>query len=211
MQASFRKLGSAGLRQSWSAWRHRLWYNPGLSNRVYFGTGAMGLMLIIFPALLGALATAKEYEIGTIIQAYASSLTAVQWILGKALLYVLIGIVEFVICFTLGYFAFGYNFPVESKRLARRHDSLSVCGSVFRNDDGQLARQPERRDSGRADGFVSAFVTALRILVCCPEYTGSRFAGCRDFCPQPITSRSFATPFCAMWDGAPRLRRRSHC
>ena len=91
----------------------RLWYNPGLSNRVYFGTGAMGLMLIIFPALLGALATAKEYEVGTIIQAYASSLSAVQWILGKALLYIVIGLVELAICFSLGMLAFEYQFPSE--------------------------------------------------------------------------------------------------
>jgi drug efflux transport system permease protein len=91
----------------------RLWYNPGLSNPVYFGTGALGMMLIIFPALLGALATAKEYEMGTIIQAYASSLTAAQWIAGKALIYVLVGLVEFVICFALGMFAFGYHIPSD--------------------------------------------------------------------------------------------------
>src|SRR5262249_59544260 len=91
----------------------RLWFNPGLSNRVYFGTGALGLMLIIFPALLGALSTAKEYEVGTVIQAYASSLTAVQWILGKAILYVVIGIVDLVICFTLGLLAFEFRFPSD--------------------------------------------------------------------------------------------------
>src|SRR5262247_3959679 len=91
--------------------QQRLWYNPGLSNRVYFGTGALGLMLIIFPALLGALTTAKEYEVGTVIQAYASSLTAVQWILGKAILYVVIGLVDLVICFTLGWFAFEFRIP----------------------------------------------------------------------------------------------------
>jgi ABC-2 type transport system permease protein len=93
--------------------QQRLWFNPGLSNRLYFGTGALGLMLIIFPALLGALTTAKEYEMGTIIQAYASSLTAVQWILGKGLLYVIVGLVEFVICFTLGLIAFDYRFPSD--------------------------------------------------------------------------------------------------
>jgi ABC-2 type transport system permease protein len=93
--------------------QQRLWYNPGLYDRVYFGTGGLGLMLIIFPALLGALTTAKEYETGTIIQAYASSLTAVQWILGKALLYVLIGLVEFVVCFTLGLLLFGFRFPTD--------------------------------------------------------------------------------------------------
>jgi len=91
----------------------RLWFNPGLSNPVYFGTGALGMMLIIFPALLGALATAKEYEMGTIIQAYASSLSAAQWIMGKAIVYVLIGIVEFVLCFALGMFAFGYRIPSD--------------------------------------------------------------------------------------------------
>jgi len=93
--------------------QQRLWFNPGLSNRLYFGSGALGLMLIIFPALLGALTTAKEYEVGTIIQAYASSLTAVQWILGKALLYVAIGFVEFIICFALGLIAFEYRFPSD--------------------------------------------------------------------------------------------------
>ena len=93
--------------------QRRLWYNPGLSDRVYFGTGGLGLMLIIFPALLGALTTAKEYETGTIIQAYASSLTAVQWILGKALLYVLIGMVEFVLCFALGLMVFEFRFPSD--------------------------------------------------------------------------------------------------
>jgi ABC-2 type transport system permease protein len=91
----------------------RLWYNPGLSNPVYFGTGGLGMMLIIFPALLGALATAKEYEMGTIIQAYASSLTAAQWIAGKSLVYVLVGVVEFVICFALGMFVFSYHIPSD--------------------------------------------------------------------------------------------------
>ena len=93
--------------------QQRLWYNPGLSDRVYFGTGGLGLMLIIFPALLGALTTAKEYESGTIIQAYASSLTAVQWILGKALLYVMVGLVEFVVCFILGLLVFEFRFPTD--------------------------------------------------------------------------------------------------
>jgi ABC-2 type transport system permease protein len=51
--------------------------------------------------------------VGTIIQAYASSLKASQWIIGKALLYVIIGLVEFVICFALGMFAFEYRFPSD--------------------------------------------------------------------------------------------------
>jgi ABC-2 type transport system permease protein len=95
----------------------RLWFNPGLSSPVYFGTGALGMVLILFPALLAALATAREYELGTIIQAYASSLTGAQWVLGKSLLYITIGLVELLICFVLGLFAFGYRIPVNPSAL----------------------------------------------------------------------------------------------
>ena len=146
----------------------RLWYNPGLSNRVYFGTGAMGLMLIIFPALLGALTTAKEYEVGTIIQAYASSLTAVQWILGKALLYVLIGIVEFVICFTLGYFAFGYNIPSNPSVLLVATILYLFAGVFFGMMMGNLAKNQSAAIQGVQMGsfllslLLSGYLFAVR-------------------------------------------------
>jgi ABC-2 type transport system permease protein len=91
----------------------RLWFNPGLVSRIYFGTGGLGMMLVIFPALLGALATAKEYEMGTIIQAYASSLRAAQWVLGKALLYIAIGFVEFLLCFAVGMIFFSFHIPTD--------------------------------------------------------------------------------------------------
>ncbi len=91
----------------------RLWYNPGLSDRRYFGSGALAMVLILFPALLGALAVSREHETGTIIQAYASTLSAPQWLLGKAIPYILVGLVEFIICFTLGLVLFSYRLPAD--------------------------------------------------------------------------------------------------
>jgi ABC-2 type transport system permease protein len=129
----------------------RLWYNPGLSDRVYFGTGGLGLMLIIFPALLGALTTAKEYETGTIIQAYASSLTAVQWILGKALLYVLIGLVEFVLCFALGLLVFEFRFPTDPTVLLVATVFYLLAGVFF----GMMC--------GNATGNQSAAIQAVQM------------------------------------------------
>jgi ABC-2 type transport system permease protein len=93
--------------------QRRLWYNPGLSNPLYFGTGALGMVLALFPALLGALATAREYELGNIIQAYASSLTGFQWLVGKALPYIILGFVELVICFVFGILVYGYPVPSD--------------------------------------------------------------------------------------------------
>ena len=93
--------------------QQRLWYNPGLSSSLFFGTGALGMVLALFPALLGALASAREYELGNIIQAYASSLTGFQWLVGKALPYIVLGFVELLICFVFGIFAFGYRLPTD--------------------------------------------------------------------------------------------------
>jgi ABC-2 type transport system permease protein len=132
LNASFAyKSGVSPQRRELVTLDQRLWFNPGLSNPVYFGTGALGMMLIIFPALLGALATAKEYEMGTIIQAYASSLSAGQWITGKALLYVLIGLVEFVICFVLGIFAFEYRIPSDPSVLVVATVLYLMAGVFF--------------------------------------------------------------------------------
>ena len=91
----------------------RFWYNPGLSNTRFFGSGALGLVLVLFPALLGALAVSREHETGTIIQVYASTLRAPQWLLGKAIPYIAVGLVEFVVCFGIGVLLFGYRLPPD--------------------------------------------------------------------------------------------------
>ena len=109
----------------------RLWFNPGLSNPLYFGSGALGMVLVLFPALLAALATAREYELGTIIQAYASSLTGAQWVLGKALLYIMIGLVELVICFVLGVFVFSYRLPTNPSVLLVATVLYLLSGVLF--------------------------------------------------------------------------------
>lgn len=91
--------------------RVRHWYNPGLSDSLFFGSGALGLVLILFPALLGALGAAREKELGTVAQAYASTLTAPEWVIGKAIPYVLIGMAQLAICFAMGTVVFGYTIP----------------------------------------------------------------------------------------------------
>jgi drug efflux transport system permease protein len=120
--------------------QQRLWYNPGLSDRVYFGTGGLGLMLIMFPALLGALTTAKEYETGTIIQAYASSL-----------LYVVVGLVEFVLCFALGLLVFEFRFPTDPTVLLVTTVFYLLAGVLF----GMMA--------GNATGNQSAAIQAVQM------------------------------------------------
>jgi ABC-2 type transport system permease protein len=70
----------------------RLWFNPGRKESLYVVPGTFGLILWIYPNLLAAIALAREKEQGTILQAYASSITAFELIVGKALAYLIIGI-----------------------------------------------------------------------------------------------------------------------
>src|SRR5205085_1674236 len=114
-----------------NSWRGRaaLIIPPNFERDVHRGAAPV-VQLMIDPGLLGALTTAKEYEVGTVIQAYTSSLTAVQCILGKAMLYVVIGLVDLVICFTLGLIAFGFRFPSDPTVLLVA-TLLYLMGGVF--------------------------------------------------------------------------------
>jgi len=96
----------------------RLWHNPGLSNDLFFGSGALAMVLILLPALLGGLAAAREHEQGTLIQAYASTLSAPEWLLGKGLPYILMAVVEFLICYAAGLFLLSYRIPPSPLLLA---------------------------------------------------------------------------------------------
>jgi ABC-2 type transport system permease protein len=68
----------------------RLWFNPGRKESLYVVPGALGVVLWIFPSLLAALAMVREKESGTILQVYASSITAVEFLGGKILAYLII-------------------------------------------------------------------------------------------------------------------------
>lgn len=74
--------------------RMRLWFNPGRKETLHIVPGAIALVTWIFPALLASFAMVREKEQGTILQLYASSITAFELILGKAIAYTLVGCLE---------------------------------------------------------------------------------------------------------------------
>jgi ABC-2 type transport system permease protein len=88
----------------------RLWFNPGRKESLYVVPGTFGLLLWIYPSLLSALAMVKEKETGTILQAYASSITAQELILGKMLAYVMVGLGEALAVYALGMIVFSLPF-----------------------------------------------------------------------------------------------------
>lgn len=90
--------------------RIRLWFNPGRKESLHIVPGAIALVTWIFPALLAAFAMVREKEQGTILQLYASSITAFELILGKAIAYFCVGFIESCIVVTEGMVVFGLSF-----------------------------------------------------------------------------------------------------
>lgn len=74
--------------------RLRLWFNPGRRESLYIVPGIFGVILWVFPSMLTAIALVREKEQGTLVQVYASDLTAVEWLGGKHLAYLIIGLGE---------------------------------------------------------------------------------------------------------------------
>ncbi len=70
----------------------RLWFNPGRKESLYIVPGIFGVILWVFPSMLSGIALVKEKEQGTVAQVYASDLSSTEWLLGKELAYLLIGL-----------------------------------------------------------------------------------------------------------------------
>lgn len=85
----------------------RLWFNPGRKESLYIVPGIFGVILWVFPSMLAAIATVREKEEGTIVQIYASDLSATEWLLGKEIAYLIISIGEALLTLTVAAVLFG--------------------------------------------------------------------------------------------------------
>lgn len=74
----------------------RFRYNQDFRSVFAITPGSMMLLLIIFPAMLTALGVVREKEMGSIANVYASPATVGEYLLGKQLPYVAIGILSYL-------------------------------------------------------------------------------------------------------------------
>lgn len=68
------------------------WYNPELNYKVFMTPGILGVLVIIITLILSAMNVVREREIGTIEQLNVSPIKKYQFILGKLLPFLLIGL-----------------------------------------------------------------------------------------------------------------------
>ena len=102
----------------------RLWFNPGREPRKFYGPGMFVLALSIFPPLLAALSLAREGEQHTLLQVYVSSISAREFLLGKILAGMVLGLAEWLL-------ALGLMFTMFGLRLAGDPTPLVVASLLF--------------------------------------------------------------------------------
>ncbi len=95
----------------------RLWFNPGRKESLYIVPGIFGVIFWVFPSMLAAIAMVREKEQGTILQVYASDLSALEWLLGKGLAYLLVGIGETLVVMGVAAVVFGIRLASEPSPL----------------------------------------------------------------------------------------------
>ena len=71
-------------------------YNPTFESIYTMGPSIPALLLLLFPAILAAVSVAREKEIGTITNFYVTPTSRLEFLVGKQLPYVLIGMINFV-------------------------------------------------------------------------------------------------------------------
>ncbi len=104
-----------------------VWYNPTLESKNFVVPGMLVVILMIFPPLLSALLIVRERESGTILNLYCSPAGRGDILIGKALPYVAVSFLDFLLIFAASLWLFRVRFVGAVWILAAGALLYSVC------------------------------------------------------------------------------------
>ncbi len=85
----------------------RYMYNPTFESVYAIVPSVPALLLLLIPAILMTVAIVREKELGSIINFYVTPTTRLEYLLGRQLPYVVIGMINFFILFAISALVFG--------------------------------------------------------------------------------------------------------
>ncbi|HET7217499.1 MAG TPA: ABC transporter permease [Vicinamibacterales bacterium] len=88
----------------------RVWFNPSLETKNSLVPGLMVISLMFYPGLLAALVVVREKERGTILNLYCSPVRRWEVIAGKAVPYIALAFVVYLLLFALNLYVFHVRF-----------------------------------------------------------------------------------------------------
>ena len=137
----------------------RLWFNPGRESRKFYGPGFLVLGLSIFPTVLAALAMSREGEQKTILQVYVSSISAHEFLLGKILSGMVIGLAQCLLGVGLMFTLFGLRFAGDPTPFVAGSVLFVFCMAAFASLVGAaIPNQAAAVQAVSLGGFLLAFL-----------------------------------------------------
>ncbi|HEX2841846.1 ribosome-associated ATPase/putative transporter RbbA [Hyphomicrobium sp.] len=85
-------------------------YNPDLQSLVAMVPAVIPLLLMMIPAMLAVLSVVREKELGSIINFYVTPVTRLEFLIGKQIPYVALGMLNFFLLTGFAIFVFGVPF-----------------------------------------------------------------------------------------------------
>lgn len=137
-------------------------YNPDVKSLPAMVPAVIPMLLMMIPAMLTALSVVREKELGSIINLYVTPVTRSEFLLGKQLPYVLLGLFNFGLMSLLAVTVFGV--PIKGS-LA----TLTLAALVFviaSTGFGLLASTFTRSQ------IAAMFVTMIGTLIPCVQFAG---------------------------------------
>ncbi len=94
----------------------RFRYNPDVKSLVAMVPAVIPLLLLLIPAMLSALSVVREKELGSIVNLYVTPVTRLEFLLGKQIPYIALGMLNFLVLSALAMTLFGV--PVKGSHAA---------------------------------------------------------------------------------------------
>jgi ABC-2 type transport system permease protein len=139
----------------------RYWFNPGREDLKYFGPGVLAFGMAQFPPLLAALALSREGELKTILQVYVSSITALEYLLGKVIAYTLVAWAEWIVGMIVLLTVFGLNLAGDPTPLLVTTFFYLLCTVSFGTMLGaSIPNQAAAIQATQLGGFLTSFLLA---------------------------------------------------
>jgi ABC-2 type transport system permease protein len=139
----------------------RYWFNPGREDLKYFGPGVLAFGMALFPPLLAALALSREGELKTILQVYVSSISALEFLLGKVIAYTLVAWAEWILGLIILLAVFGLKLAGDPTPLFVTTFFYLFCNVSFGIMLGAaIPNQAAAIQATQLGGFLTSFLLA---------------------------------------------------
>lgn len=94
----------------------RFRYNPDVKSLPAMMPAVIPLLLLMFPAILTSLAVVREKELGSILNFYVTPSTKLEFLIGKQIPYVVLGMINFAVLVLIAVYVF--NVPITGSLFA---------------------------------------------------------------------------------------------